>query len=104
MLGLPNFARRRAKLEPIKFVPVRKVFKPQVKVQALKDLNGWADRDRRVKWTINRGAVGCIDADKAREFEVKGYVRIVAGEVEPVSEDEAAELLAGVTTISLGAG
>lgn len=104
MFGIPNFNRRRQRLEPVRFVPVSQVFEPQVKVQALRDLNGWADRDRRVKWTINRGRVGFLSADIAREFEVKGYVRIVEGEVEPVSEDEAAEMLSNMTTVTLGAG
>ena len=98
------FRRRRQKLEPITFLPVKKVFKHQVKVQALRDLNGWADRDKRVKWSIGKGRIGCLDTETAREFEVKGYIRVVTGEVHPVSEDEAAEILSTVTTISLGAG
>lgn len=98
------FAPKPEIVRPITFAPIRKAFKPQVKVQALKDLNGWANRERRVKWHISKGSVGCIDADKAREFQVKGYVRIIEGEVEPVSEDEAAEMLATVKTITLGVG
>lgn len=103
MIGLPNFQRRRRKLEPISFVPVERVFKPQVKVRATRDLNGWADRDRRVKWHIAHGRVGCLDEDVAREFEVKGYVEILDGQVRPVSEDEAAEFLSTVTVLNLGA-
>jgi hypothetical protein len=101
-VNLPNFTRRRRKLEAVTFTPVRKVFKPQVKVRAKLDLSGWADRDRRVRWTIPTGRIGCIDADKAREFQVKGYVDILDGTVKPVSEDEAIEFLREVTTIQVG--
>ena len=102
MLGLPNFDRRRRRLEPVTFVPVERVFAPQVKVRATRDLNGWADKTKRVKWHIPHGRVGCIDADKAREFQAKGYVEILDGAVKPVSEDEAAEFMSTVTTLSLG--
>jgi len=101
MVALPNFNRRRRKLEPVTFVPVERAFKAQVKVRATRDISGWADRERRVKWTIPAGRVGCLDADKAREFEIKRYVEIIEGEVRPVSEDEAAEILSTVTTIDL---
>jgi len=93
---------RRRDLTPVRFVPVERVFQPQVKVRALKDISGWANRERRVKWSIGAGRIGCLDADKAREFATKGYVQIVEGKVEPVSEDEAEEMLAQVTTIGLG--
>lgn len=93
---------RTSPLEPIKFVPVEKVFKAQVKVRATRDLNGWADRSKRVKWNIPAGRIGCLDEDKAREFHAKGYVQILDGEVKPVSEDEAAEMLSTVTTLTLG--
>lgn len=102
-MRLPNFERRRRKLEPIRFVPVERVFKPQVKVRATRDINGWADRDHRVKWHIAKGRVGCLDEPVAREFEVKGYVEILDGRVRPVSEDEAAEFLSTVTVLNLGA-
>jgi hypothetical protein len=91
------------RVQPVTFVPVEQVFKPQVKVRATRDLNGWADRHRRVKWNIPAGRIGMIDEDKAREFSIKGYVEIVAGEVKPASEDEKAEILSTVTNISLGA-
>lgn len=103
--GIPNFNRRRRRaLEPIRFVPVSQAFEAQVRVQATRDLSGWVNRDRRVKWEIGKGRVGYLNASTAREFEVKGYVRILAGDVVPVSEDEAAEILSTTTTISLGAG
>ena len=88
--------------DPITFVPVEQVFKPQVKVRATRDMSGWADREKRIKWHIPIGRIGCLDADVAREFHAKGFVQIIEGEVEPVSEDEKAELLSQVSTIGLG--
>ena len=102
-MNLPAFNRRRRNLEPITFVPVEAVFRPQVKVRATRDISGWADRDRRVKWSIGKGRVGCLDHDVAREFQIKGYVELLDGEVRPVSEDEAAEFLSTVTVLNLGA-
>jgi hypothetical protein len=102
---LPNFVRRRRKqLEPIKFVPMSRAFEPQIRVRAIRDLNGWASEDRRVKWSIGKNQIGFLNESKAREFQVKGYVEIITGEIKPVSEDEAAEMLSTVTTISMGAG
>lgn len=103
-MRLPGFERRRRKLEPVRFVPVSKAFEPQVRVQAVRDLNGWVDRERRVKWQIGRHQIGFLNEAKAREFETKGFVRILNGDVTPVSEDEAAEMLSTSTTITLGAG
>lgn len=94
--------RARRNLDPVQFVPVEKVFKPQVRVRALNDLNGWADRKKRVKWHIGAGRIGCLDEDKAREFAIKGYVEILDGTVKPASDDEIAEVMSTVTTISLG--
>lgn len=101
MIGTPDFNRRRQREIPISFVPVERVFQPQVRVRSLVDLSGWASRDRRVKWSISAGRIGCLDADKAREFQTKGYVELLDGEVKPVSEDEAAEFLSTVTTITV---
>jgi hypothetical protein len=97
---------RNKEIEPIRFVPVEQVFKPQVKVRATRDLSGWVDRGkksgRRVKWEIPHGRIGCLDEDKAREFMAKGFVEIIDGTIKPVSEGEAEEFLSTVTTISLG--
>ncbi len=101
-MNLPNFIRRRRRLEPVRFIPVEKAFKAQVKVRATRDLSGWVDRDRRVKWQIPAGREGCIDEDVAREWHAKGYVELVEGVVRPVSEDELAEMLSSVTTVRLG--
>ncbi len=97
--------RRKARpkeIQPVKFVAVERAFKPQVKVRATRDLNGWVSRDRRVKFHIGKGRIGFIDEDKAREWQVKGFVEILAGDIKPVSEDEAAEFLSTVTTIGPG--
>ncbi len=103
MVHLPNFQRRREMAQPIEFVTVERAFSPQVKVRATRDVSGWVDRRRRVKWHLGAGRMGYLDAEKAREFQVKGYVEILKGAVEPVSEDEAAEFLSTVTTLNLGA-
>ena len=97
-------SRRGPAPEVIRFVPVEHVFQAQVKVRATRDLNGWADRAKGVKWHIPQGRIGCLDRDKAREFQAKGYVEILEGEVAPVSEDELAEFKSTVHTISLGGG
>jgi hypothetical protein len=102
-IATPNFQRRRAKLEPITFVSLERAFKAQVRVQATRDISGWASRDRRVKWQIGKGRVGCLDEDVAREFAAKGYVRILDGTVKPVSEGEFEEILSTTTTIQMGA-
>jgi len=101
-MNIPNFCGRRRRLQPVTFVPVEQAFKPQIKVQALVDLNGWVDRDRKVKFHIAKGSIGCIDADAAREFKAKGYVEIIEGQVAPVSQDELDQLLSTKVTISLG--
>lgn len=93
---------RRKPDRPVKFITVEQAFKPQIKVRVLKDLNGWADRSRNIKWHIGAGKVGCIDEDKAREFAIKGYVEILDGTIKPYSSDEAAEILSTVTTIGPG--
>jgi hypothetical protein len=98
-------ARKKAspRVKPVTFVPVERVFKAQVKVRALRDINGWANRDRRVKWHIGAGRVGYLDEDHAREFSIKGYVEVIDGSIKPASEDEVAEFLSTTTTIGLGA-
>ena len=98
----PRRKRKPKEIEPVKFVPVERAFKPQVKVRALHDLNGWVDRRRRIKWHIGTGQIGCIDEDKAREWMAKGYAELIEGTVKPVSEDEAAEFLSTMTRIGIG--
>ena len=102
MANTPNFDRRRWRAKPVTFVPVSRAFKAQVKVRATRDLSGWADRDKKVKWEIGKGSIGCMDHDHAREFAAKGFVEIVEGEVKPVSEAEMEEFLSQVTVIGVG--
>lgn len=103
MFNLPNFRRRRAKLEPIEFVPVRHVFKPMVQIRMKVDLSGWVGdkRDRR-KWAMGAGTYPIIDEDKAREFVAKGWAEFTDKPRKPLSADEIAEYDAQVTKISLG--
>lgn len=97
-----RFVRQRRKQErPITFVSVMEAFQPQIKVRFLKDVSGWASRDRRVKWSIGAGKVGTLDADKAREFQAKGYLEILDGTVKPVTQTELDEILATVTVVGL---
>ena len=93
---------RKPALKPVTFVPVEMAFKPQIKVRALRDINGWVSRAKRIKWEIGAGSIGCLDADTAREFQAKSYVQILDGEVKPVSEAEAEELIGQTTTVTLG--
>lgn len=93
---------KRKELKPVTFVTVEQVFKPQVKVRATRSLSGWADRQKRVKWDLPAGRVGCMDADVAREFAAKGFVEVLDGEIRAVSQDELDEFLAQVTTIKVG--
>lgn len=99
-VNLPDFARRRLKLEPITFAPVQRVFKPQREVTITRDLSGWVDRRRRVKFHLPKGWHGYIDAETADQWIVKGYAK---GQLSRTySDDERAELLADVTVLNLG--
>lgn len=98
----PPRKKRAPRVQPVRFIPVERVFKPQIKVRALHTLNGWVDRRKKIKWEIHAGQVGCVDEDKAREWVAKGYAEILDGTIKPISEDEAAEYLSQVTTIGLG--
>jgi hypothetical protein len=95
--------RPRSEPRPLKWVTPEEAFEPQIKVQARKSISGYVGPPKnRVKWDIPAWWVGYIDAPHAREFQVKGYVTILEGTVEPVSEQEAAEMLAQVHVIGLG--
>jgi hypothetical protein len=82
---------RRGDPERVRFVTLERAFKPrratrpQVRVRALRDLNGWVNRSRKEwgKWSLPAGGVGRLDEEKAREFARKGHVEILD------SEDEA---------------
>ena len=99
-------ARRKStpRVQPVTFVPVERAFKPQVKIRATHDLNGWVDRRRNIKWHIAGGTIGYVDEETARQWMAKGYAELIEGNVRPVSEDEAAEFLAQVTRIGVPRG
>ena len=99
MVLIPDFEKRRDKLAPIEFVPVKSFFKPQRKIKMRQDVNGWADRSRRLKWHLAAGQTYYIDSEKALEFIVKGYA---TGELpRPVSDSEKEHLLSEMTRIGI---
>ena len=99
--------RKKKNIDPVEFVPIQEVFKPQVEVRATRDINGWVDRGKssgkKIKWSIKSGDIGYLDIDTARQFEVKGYVEITHGKdlIPPVSDDERAEILSTMTVIGV---
>lgn len=100
-MNLPNFIRRREKAIGVTFAPVRKVFEPQVGFLPNRDLNGWVNQRTQTKWHMKAHQKYYISADRAREFQAKGYGTVVDGKVEAVSEDEYAEMMSTVTQIGL---
>jgi len=89
---------RRAALKRVTFQPVN--WEPQVEVLFTRDVNGWLDLDRRIKFSFSAGSRAMVDEQHAIEFIVKGYA---LGELpRKVSEDEAAEIRSVMTTIGLG--
>ena len=101
-MNLPNFTRRRKMAEAVEFVPVQHVFKPHFAVTMTQDVSGWVNKDKltRKKWSLSAGQTYFVDEQTAVEFLVKGYA---TGEYpRPVSDDERAQYLSQVTTISLG--
>lgn len=97
-------ATRRAKLEPVTFVPASMAFQPQIKVRTTRDLNGYVDGNPRLrkKWSVGANRVLHVDAEVARVWQAKGYCVILEGDITPVSADELAELSKDDATISLG--
>lgn len=90
---------------PVQFVSVDRAFDhAQIEVQATRDISGWVDRGRGIKWNIPRGATGYVPIEIARQWQVKGYCRVLGGAelLKPVSVDEEAEILSDVTNITLG--
>jgi hypothetical protein len=84
---------------PIRLEPVN--WQPQVRVTFTRDVCGWLDRERGLKFQFGAGRTYLIDEQHAVEFIVKGYA---TGELpRPVSDDEAAELRSQMVTIGLGA-
>jgi hypothetical protein len=81
---------RRRDPDRVRFVTVEQACKQrrkagrQVRVRALRDLNGWVDRSRkeRGKWSLPAGSVGRLDEERARLWERKGHLRILGPEEE----------------------
>lgn len=67
----------------------------------LKDVNGWASRERRAKWHLAAGRTYVVDEQTAVEFITKGYAEGTLPR--KVSPDERAELRSVMTTVSVGA-
>lgn len=89
---------RRQTLKPVTFEPVD--WQPQVRVTFTRDVNGWLDRDRQVKWHFAAGTTHMVDEQHATEFIIKGYA---IGELPRfVSLDEQAEIRSVITIIGLG--
>lgn len=89
---------RKAALQPVTFQPIN--WQPQVQVTMTRDVNGWLDRDQRIKWHLAAGTTHLVDEQHAIEFIVKGYA---TGQLpRKVSSDEAAELRSVITVIGLG--
>ena len=83
------------------FVAPEDAFQAQTQVTMLRDVNGWLDRKKGLKWSLQKGHTYLVDEAKAAEFITKGYAN---GELpREVSDDEAAEWRAQMTTISLEA-
>lgn len=98
---------RKPKVDPIvvTWTPIRNVFKPQIAVRAVKDVSGWADKEKKVRWEMRAWRIYYVDERTAREFATKNYVHILEMDekkVKPVSADEAAEILSTVTTLTPG--
>lgn len=83
---------------PVTFAAVD--WQPQVQVTFTKDVTGWLNRDRRIKWHFAAGSTHMVDEQHAVEFITKGYA---TGQLpRKVSDDEKAEIRSVMTTIGLG--
>jgi hypothetical protein len=89
---------RKESLKPVEFQPVH--WQPQVEVTFTRDVNGWLDRDRRVKWHFSAGSTHMVDEQHAVEFIIKGYATGTLPR--PVSEDEKAEIRSVITVVGMG--
>ena len=90
-------AKERRRLTPITFQPVN--WQPQVEVTFNRDVNGWLDHDRSIKFHFAAGSTHMIDAEHAIEFVCKGYA---TGKLpRRVSQDEIDEYRSQVTVLSL---
>ena len=89
---------RREALTPITFEPVN--WSPQVEVTFTQDINGWLDREQRIKWSFRAGQTVYVDEEHAVEFIVKGYATGTLPR--EVSQDERDEFRSQITVIGMG--
>lgn len=86
--------------KPVTFVSAKDAFKPQVKVTMTRDVNGYVNRARRIKWHLAAGQTYYVDEEKAVELIVKGYAH---GELpRAVSDGEREEFESQKQVIRLG--
>jgi len=90
--------RQHRELNPVTFSPVN--WQPQVEVTFTRDVTGWLDTDRRIKWQFRAGTKHMVDEQHAVEFITKGYATGFLPR--SVSDDERAEIRSVMTTIGLG--
>jgi hypothetical protein len=90
--------RQRKELYPVEFQPVN--WQPQVEVTFTRDVTGWVDREKRIRFQFNAGSTHMVDEQHAVEFIVKGYATGTLPR--EVSQDERDELRSVMTTIGLG--
>jgi hypothetical protein len=90
--------RQHSELYPVTFAAVD--WQPQVEVRFTRDINGWLDRDRSVKWHFSAGSTHMVDEQHAVEFIAKGYATGTLPR--HVSDDEHAEIRSVMTNIGLG--
>lgn len=93
---------QRKRFRSVRFVPVTQAFKPQIEVTFIKDVSGWVDHDRGLRYSFAAGRSYMVDEDTAVNFIVKGYA---SGELpRPVSDDEKAEIRSVMTTVGVPGG
>jgi hypothetical protein len=89
--------RQHKELYPVRFETVD--WRPQVAVKFTRDVTGWIDQTKRIRFHFSAGRTYHVDEQHAVEFIVKGYA---TGELpRSVSDDERAELRSNMTTIGL---
>lgn len=97
---LNGIQRRLRDFRPVTFAAVSDAFKPEVTIRFKKDVSGWVNRDRKIRFHFNAGRTYMVDRETAVQMIVKGYA---TGELpRQVSDDERADIRSAMSTISLG--
>lgn len=73
--------------------------KPQTKVRMINSVGGKNHGDKKRRWTLDAGKEYWLDADLADNFIIRGYAD--GNLSRNYSDDELAEIRAGVHTINL---